>query len=764
MRLQFLLLAFCLIFLVFAGKTGDDPRPVQKDGERNDNFRRRMARWKKRNNEADEDDLALVAHENALANSALSTAREQESNNATQLSTIQIDRLSRYRLNIESNSAALSASRKLRKNDPSALTERDLRILAPTDALTAELSASRKLRKNDPSALTERDLRILAPTDAMNAERAAKNAELGRQSQAAHMGMEVQIHTPPESASILAHILQALNLILLAFPRAAIYVGSVSFNFALLSTLTLRQMIEHHISRDAQCFREGGRGGTFDPLLRFDVAGNFLTTQQFLEAGGFLQIVHYTVNPSHNGLEHALQLLQRQHNTPLIGGAILNGGYRASGNLPTTAGRICQTALLVLPDRTRLYRFQGDVHVPWPANLDDVPRISLGDLPDPMPLRVIPHLGEAYLHINTNMTQMHAKVVADLVPLIADRSEYIPVLTDTWNGIVTPDLRVLNTGFRFANDQLLRGAMGRLGIVQEDDVRRSNLVVVSDNMLTGVRSASNEALAARENGVPITSISKFNGAVHSADGMMSREEATSSSAVRSQRRNNTSNTSSSSSAYPPLFSSSSLSSSSSLTPSARTSGIGGGSYSSSYLSSLTSLGASSSPPLPRLSFPRPSRTTTTMFDHFSSMSSSGISSSLLPSTLSRDRTGIDNVTLLRLPRPIVTVDFVDSDDDDDDFPLQQPRRIPVIFAHQHAQEPRLSIARSNILPLRDFLALSPQEQVAMNANLPQVPFDFTDFENDVTDDEVVEEDIAEEDIVEEEEDDDIVPSQKKRKM
>jgi hypothetical protein len=676
---------------------------------------------------------------------------------------------------VESYHKEVSAARAARRSNSGSLSARERQVLAPLDAARAELSAARAARRSNSSSLSARELQVLASGDVFDAKNAAKNAELGRQSQATHMGMEVQVHTPPESASILAHIVQALNLILLTYPRAAINIGSVSFYFALLSSMTLEEMIEHHINQDSQCFREGGRGGTntYIPLLRFDVAGNFLTTQQFLEAGGFLQIVHYTVNPSHNGLENALQLLQRQHNTPLIGGAILNGGYRASGNLPTTAGRICQTALLVLPDRTRLYRFQDDVHVPWPANLDDVPRISLGDLPDPMPQRAIPHLGEAYLHINTNATQMHAKVVADLVPLIAARPAYNPVLTDTWDGIVTPQLRVLNTGFRFANDQPLRGAMGRLGIVEEDDVRRSNLIVVSDNMLTGVKSASKAALDSRKKGVPITSISKFKSVVRSADGrMLNREEANPSSAVRSQSRNNTSSSSYSSSslisssAYPPLFSSSSLSSSSSLTPSARTFGIGGGSYSSSYLSSLTSLGASSSSSIPRLSFPTPSRTTTTMFDHFPSMSSSGISSSssLLPSTLSRDSSGIDNVTLLRLPRPIVTVDFRDSDDDDDDFPLQQPRRIPVIFAHQHAQEPRLSIARSNILPLRDFLALSPQEQVAMNANLPLVPFDFDDIDKDETDEDIVEEDIVEEDIDEEEEDDDIVPSQKKRKM
>ena len=628
--------------------------------------------------------------------------------------------------------------------------------MVPSDAQVAERAAARELRNIDPSALTERDLRILAPSDAFNAKISAERADLGRQSQAAHMGMEIQSHTLPEIASILAHILQALNLILLAYPRAAIYVGSVSFNIALLASLTVEQMIEYHIRQDAQCIQEGGRGGTYDPLLRFDIAGNFMTIDQFVEAGGFLQIVHYTMNPADNGLEHALQILQRKHNIPLIGGAILNGGARASGNLPTTPGRICQTALLILPDRTRFHRFQDNHHIPWPSNLDDVPRISLGHLPDPMPLRAIPHVGEAYLHRDTNATQMRAKVVAELAPILAARPEYNPILEDTWDGILAPPLRVLNTGFTFSSDQLLFGAMGRLGIVEENNVGRTDLVVVSDNMLTGGKSASFAALEARKKGVPITSKSKFNSAVHSADGkMMNREEANPSSAVRSQSRNNTSSSSSSyfsSSAYPPLFSSSSLSSSYSLSPSARTSGIGGGSYSSSYLSSLTSLGASSSSSIPRLSFPRPSRTTTTMFDHFPSMSSSGISSSssLLPSTLSRERTGIDNVTLLR--------------DDDDDFPLQQPRRIPVIFAHQHDQEPRNSRARSSTISLQEFLALPAEQQVAMNANLPQVPFDFTDFDNDVTDDEVVEEDIDEEDINEEEEDDDIVPSQKKRKM
>jgi hypothetical protein len=640
-RLQFLLLAFCLIFLVFAGKTGDDPRPVQKDGETNQNFRKRMVRWKRRNDEADEDDLALVAHHNALAHSALSTAREQERIDPDRLSTIQIDRLSRYKQSYESANAeissarelrnnnpealteqdlrllapgdaanaeraaarelrknnpealteqdlrilargdafnaAVSAARELRKNNPEALTDRDLRILARGDAAVAERAAARELRKNNPEALTDRDLRILAPGDAFNAEFSAKNAELGRQSQAAHMGMELQIHTLPEIASILAHILQSLNLILLAFPRAAIYVGSVSFNIALLSTLTLEQMIEYHIRQDAQCIQEGGRGGTYDPLLRFDLAGNFMTIDQFVEAGGFLQIVHYTMNPADNGLEHALQILQRKHNIPLIGGAILNGGARASGNLPTTAGRICQTALLILPDRTRFHRFQDNAHIPWPSNLDDVPRISLGRLPDTMPLRAIPHVGEAYLHRDTNMTQMRAKVVADLVPLIAARPEYIPVLTDTWNGIVTPELRVLNTGFRFANHQLLLRPMGRLGIVEEDDVRRANLVVVSDNMLTGGKSASFAALAARKKGVPITSISKFKSVVRSADGrMLNREEANSSSAKRSQSRNYTREISSSSSsyfsssAYYPLFPSSS---SSSLLPFVRTSSI-----------------------------------------------------------------------------------------------------------------------------------------------------------------------------------------------
>lgn len=475
----------------------------------------------KHRNEAESD---LTDRERKLL--ASSDAKTAETSEAHRLSNIDRSLLTERQVTIlrpnENYRAERSEARRLRHyGDRSLLSERQLSILSTADAYAAELAEAKRLRNTAPSRLTERQLSILstadAYTDRRSAELAAERARLGRISQAAWLGAELLVHTVEEISSIIEYIREAINLYLLLHPRAAINIGSVSFDLAEFPTLSLEKMIQHHIEEDGQCIVEGGRSGTYDPCLRYDIHGNFMTIPEFLAMGGFLQIVHFTLNPSDNGVERGLQLLHRQFNPIYAQGAVLNGGLRASGNLWTQAGRICQTGLLILPDRTAAVRFPRGFYDPWPVNKAELTPATLGPTADPMPLRAVPHLGESFLHVGTNDAEMRAKVVEDVKVLLRNRGSYVPLLSESWDGRVMDGLRVTNSGHRFAANPQLSSAMARLGLENAENYHGSaDLLVVTDAMLNGGKVPSNAAYAAKRDGTPIASLTSFTRAVFEA--------------------------------------------------------------------------------------------------------------------------------------------------------------------------------------------------------------------------------------------------------
>lgn len=547
----FVYVSFLFSFpLVSAGKRSDAPKPTYKPGEPPSKFEKRLARWwSHQGDDCPPEMRASAEKHNKVAGHSLTTAKQVSKSNSALLTIGQKHTLASNRIVQDNSKAELKESRRVRNSNPFALTERQImrlasgdalnaeetearrvrnvnpslmterqiNLLASNDASIAEISEARRVRNFNPSGLTDRQIMRLASRDAFTARRARERARLGRISQAAWLGADLLVHSEQEIASILEHIRQVTNLYLASHPFAAFYIGSVSYDLSEYVTLSLEQLIHRQIIADGQCILEGGRSGSYDPILRYNILGRFMTIREFIAMGGVLHIVHYTLNPSDNGVERALQLLHRRFNPDLSQGAVMNGGSHASGNLWTQEGRICQTGILVLPNRTNCERFPGGIHAPWPANLSELTPASLGPTADPMPVRAVPHVGEAFLHMHSNATQMRAKVVADVMGLLRNRGPSTPLIAESWDGRIRPGTRVSNIGHHFASNPRLSTAMAGLDIVNvANNHLNADVIVVSDGMFSGNEVPSASAIDAKSRGMQVASLTSFTRAIFEA--------------------------------------------------------------------------------------------------------------------------------------------------------------------------------------------------------------------------------------------------------
>ena len=153
-------------------------------------------------------------------------------------------------------------------------------------------------------------------------------------------------------ADIISAIVSSTSVqhLLVANPQASIYIGGINIFIADFCRMSPEEVAAAVFAEDAGSLRSGGRGGTFNPLLRANSKGDFLGVTGARALGGSSLVVQATLDPS-SGCERDLQLLSRVHCTTRA--AILNGGNVASGNLPSRSGCVGVIALTVLPDREK---------------------------------------------------------------------------------------------------------------------------------------------------------------------------------------------------------------------------------------------------------------------------------------------------------------------------------------------------------------------------------------------------------------------------
>jgi hypothetical protein len=621
-----------------------------------------------------------------------------------------------------------------RRQNPGNMTERQHQILVSMDRVHAERSEAFIQRRQNPGNMTERQHQIVVASDRVNAERAIQIAADRRLAQETFLGMQLPVHTPVQRASMLQNIINALQSFFSANPFAAFNVGSISINAIEYLRLTDAQVLHRMMAADGQSLSEWGRSGTYHPLLRSSVNGSYTTIPELERRGGFCIPLHILLDPSSNCLERDLQLLHREHNL-YEHGSILNGGLVASGNHWTQTGRLSFLFLTVIPDRRIFFRFPEGIYQPWPLQL---PAVTLGQVPVPLPPLPERHFGETFLHALTNPTEMLRLTRQDIQTQV-ERNHIPPSLFDDVPVLpITRGLRVSEANVDITSDRLLMLSLARLGVLNfANNHFNSDLLVIPESEFLGISPPSEAAAAALQARKPVTSLTNLRNEAISLDPDFFLQDNTNGLAQAAPV--NTQGVQQSLSLLPRALLSGDRSLSTnplSSQPLRQSTAFENFFRTNTSISSIMSLPTTRTRTLPTISSsrPRPPRTTT-MFEHFTSTSSTGISSTpSLPSTLPRDRTGIDNSPLQRVTRPIVTVDFDDDDDDDDVYPVQPIRQIPVVLAHPQDQYPRLSLSRSITISLQDFMALTTQQQEAMNADLPRVPFNFDDIDTDNDDD------------------------------
>jgi hypothetical protein len=378
-------------------KKGVDKRsrttmPERKNFTRKDTYDKALARYLKNLEEATPEQIATAQAHNTAGNAAYKRAQEVLPQNRSEEES--------HRVIVKNEGR--SEARALSKSNPDALTPSQQRLVQYQIDADNERSEAYFQRRQNPELLTERQHQILAPMDRSVAERAIQIAAERRLAQQTFLGLQLPVHTPVERASMLQSIINALQTFFSANPFAAFNIGSISINAIEYLRLTDVQVLHRMMAADGQSLSEWGRSGTYHPLLRSTITGSYTTIQELERRGGFCIPLHILLDPSSNCLERDLQLLHREHNL-YEHGSILNGGLVASGNHYTQTGSLSFLFLTVIPDRRIFFRFPEGTYQPWPSQL---PAVTLGDVPVPLPPLPARHFCETFLHAWTNPTEM----------------------------------------------------------------------------------------------------------------------------------------------------------------------------------------------------------------------------------------------------------------------------------------------------------------------------------------------------------------------